>query len=326
MLILVREILQQNRGTILLKNIIAITFIAGTSIVFAGGTTNQSSNNSYLSDIYGQYKISYGSIDFSLYSGDAISSAREGANYLPVEFEAWVGKKLSSDLEGIVRLKYAKYNTLGQKGTTGPDDTPNKVFSAEGMLIKDYSNFTSYSALQYIRSREFAYRDRTSAEVYHTLFHGSLGGVYSHSDHNSSFIGFGIASTSDETSSSAYVDEIIYLQLGHNIQITQSLDFTLQHTEYQYEKKHSESSDRDGREYQYSEAKFNYRYHDYDLGLKFGRIDNNGPDFEHAKADTYMFSISVPFGSRSSKRTGLIINNRPDIEFMNGFTAGPTDG
>jgi len=39
-----------------------------------------------------------------------------------------------------------------------------------------------------------------------------------------------------------------------------------------------------------------------------------------------MFSISVPFGSRSSKRTGLIINNRSDIEFMNGFTAGPTDG
>ena len=309
----------------MLKNIIAIIFMTGTSIVYAGGTSNQSSNHSYLSDIYGQYKISYGSIDFSLYPGDSISKSREGANYLPIEVEAWVGKKLSSDLEGILRLKYAKYNVYGLYTGSGPDDTPNKVFSSEGMLIKDYSSFTSYSALQYIRSREFAYSDRIDAEVYHTLFHGSLGGVYSLSDLNASFVGFGIASTSDETLSSNYVDEIIYLQLGHNFQITENLDFTLQHTEYQYERKHSDSADHDGREYQYSEAKFNYRYHDYDLGLKFGRIDNNGPDFEHAKADTYMFSVSVPFGSRSSKRTGLIINNRPDIEFMNGFTAGPTD-
>ena len=309
----------------MLKHIIAMIFMTGTSTVFSGGTTNQSTNNSYLSDIYGQYKISYGSIDFSLYPSDSINKSSEGANYLPIELEAWVGKKLNSDLEGILRLKYAKYNVYRLYPGNGPDDTPNKVFSAEGMLIKDYSNFTSYSALQYIRSREFAYNDRVSAEVYHTLFHGSLGGVYSQSDHNASFIGFGIASTSDETSSSAYVDEVIYLQLGHNIQITENLDFTLQHTEYQYEKKHSEGSDKDGREYQYSEAKFNYRYHDYDLGLKFGRIDNNGPDFAHAKADTYMFSISVPFGSKSSKRTGLIVNNRPDIEFMNGFTAGPTD-
>ena len=45
-----------------------------TMTAFAGGNTNnQSSNNAFLSDTYGQYKISYGAIDFSRHGEDGIS-------------------------------------------------------------------------------------------------------------------------------------------------------------------------------------------------------------------------------------------------------------
>ncbi len=43
------------------------------------------------------------------------------------------------------------------------------------------------------------------------------------------------------------------------------------------------------------------------------------------KVDTYMHPYSISLGQKVSKRTKVIANSRPDIEFMYGFTSGPME-
>lgn len=62
-----------------------------------------------------------------------------------------------------------------------------------------------------------------------------------------------------------------------------------------------------------------------ELSLEFGRIDVTDAESSVDKADTYMLSYSIPLGQKVSKRTKVIANSRPDIEFMYGFTSGPME-
>ena len=302
--------------------------MAGTSAVFAGGTTNQSSSNdSYLSDTYGQYKISYGAIDFSRSDVDEIG-ADEASDYTPWYFEGWLAKPINKSLDAVLRGKYSYYKPKGFGEADGDiDDTPTMALSIEGLLLKDYQNSTSFSSLQYIRDKQ---DDGDVNNNHHsTSWHASLGGAYTFNFNNTSIVGFGVASNDTHTLNQNYTDEVVYLQLLHNYNFTDNLRMSISHTEYQYESKSTDEIDEDGKDYQYSEIQFSYLHKNMDLGLSFGRIDldegNDNIDNQRTKGDSYMFSLAIPFGTSSKTRSNLIMNHRPDIEFMQGFTAGPAE-
>lgn len=301
--------------------------MSGTSIVFAGDATNHFSNISYLSDIYGQYKISYGAIDFSRHDNDAISRD-EAADYLPWHFQGWLAKPINKSLDAVLKGKYSYYQPRGFGGRSGDiDDTPTMALSIEALLLKYYQNSTSFTSLQYIREKQ---DDGDVNNNHHsTSWHGSLGGAYSFNANNTSIVGLGIASNDTHTLNQIYTDEVIYLQLLYNYNFTENLSMSISHIQYQYESKNTNSADEDGKDYQHSEIQLSYLYKGMDLGLTLGRIDlNEGAKSSGeavSKADSYMFSVAIPFGTPAKKRTNLILNNRPDIEFMQGFTAGPAE-
>ena len=311
----------------MLKNITIIIFTMVTMTAFAGGNTNnQSSNNAFLSDTYGQYKISYGAIDFSRHGEDGISRD-EAADYLPWYFQGWLAKPINKSLDAALKGKYSYYQPRGFGGSSGDiDDTPTMALSIETLLLKDYQNSTSFTSLQYIREKQ---DDGDVNNNHHsTSWHGSLGGAYSFNANNTSIIGFGIASNDTNTLDQNYTDEVIYLQLLHNYNFTDNLSMSISHIQYQYESKDTGHNDEDGKNYQHSEIGFSYLHKGMDLGLTFGRIDlEEGPDGDSParKGDSYMFSVAIPFGTPAKKRTNLIMNNRPDIEFMQGFSAGPAE-
>ena len=301
--------------------------IFGTSsIVFAGGNVNQTQDN-INSYINGSFKASYGSIDFSRSDNDSITTS-ESADYLPFEFEAWTTSHLSNNKEAMFRIKYSKYNPLRyhSSGSTNPDDTPNLSFSAEALLLKDYGKSTSFTGLNYIRNRLYGKtQEGPSNDGYHTTFHGSLGGVYSINNSNHSLLSIGIASNSSNNNM-MHSDEIIYLHLSHHMVFNDKFSANISHTDYQFESKDAGSIDEDNKDYQHTEIGFNYMLNKNVLSLEFGRIDvTDGNDSEVDKADTYMLSYSIPFGQKVSKRTKVIANSRPDIEYMIGFTSGPME-
>jgi hypothetical protein len=303
-------------------------FTLGAMTAFAGGDTNvQSSNDAFLSDTYGQYKISYGAIDFSRHDDDGIARD-EAADYLPWYFQGWLAKPINKSLDAVLKGKYSYYNPRGFGGSSGDiDDTPTMALSIEALLLKDYQNSTSFTSLQYIREKQ---DDGAVNNNHHsTSWHGSLGGAYSFNANNTSIIGFGLASNDTHTLNQNYTDEVIYLQLLHNYNFTDNLSMSISHVQYQYESKNTGSVDEDGKDYQHSEIGFSYFYKGMDLGLAFGRIDlNEGVESASEttnKGDSYMFSVAIPFGTPAKKRTNLIMNNRPDIEFMQGFSAGPAE-
>ena len=299
----------------------ALLIFATSSSVSAGGNINQTEDNTN-SYFNGSIKASYGSIDFSRSSNDSISSS-ESADYLPFELEAWTTAQLSNNKEAMFRIKYSKYNPLRFESTI--NDTPNLSFSAEALLLKDYGNSTSFTGLNYIRSRLYGKTSEgPSNDGYHATIHGSLGGVYSLNNSNHSLLSIGIASNSSNNQMQ-HTDEVIYLQLSHHMIFNDKFSANISHTDYQFESKDAGSSDEDNKNYQHTEIGFNYMLNTNLLSLEFGRIDVTDADSSVDKADTYMLSYSIPFGQKASKRTKVIANSRPDIDFMIGFTSGPME-
>lgn len=310
----------QERNKVIQKFFTLLIF-GTSSIVFAGGNVNQAQDNARIF-INGAVKASYGSIDFSRSDNDSIAS-NESADYLPFEFEAWTTHQLQNQKEAMFRIRYSKYNPLRYNASIS--DTPNLSFSAEALLLKDYGESTSFTGLNYIRSRLYGKtQEGPSNDGYLTTFHGSAGGVYSFNNSNHSLLSIGVASngSSNELQNS---DEIIYLQLSHHTEFNDKFSANISHTDYQFESKDSGDDDEDNKNYQHTKIGFSYMLNKNELSLEFGRIDVTDADNSVDKADTYMFSYSIPLGQKVSKRTKVIANSRPDIEFMYGFTSGPME-